>query len=296
MRSVARLRASGASARLAHIAVAGCLATAVVAAGQVPPTPDVTNVAKVLAAARDALGGDTRLSAIKTFTATGRTQQVRGNNLVPIEFEIVCELPDRYRRTDEIPAQESGPTSAGFNGDDLIAVPALAAPPFPSPGRGPSVPPTVEQQDAARRTRTAAVKQDFVRLTLGMFARSFTSYPLTFSYVGRAEAPQGQADVVDVKGPANFALRLFVHSETHLPLMVTWQAAGGLAARGGPGGRGPAGEIENRLYYADYRETDGVRWPFRLRRSAGPETIEETTIDRFKINAKIDAKKFVVTK
>ena len=109
-----------------------------------------------------------------------------------------------------------------------------------------------------------------------------------------------------MKGPANFALRLFVNSETHLPLMVSWQApAGGPAARGGPGGRGPGeapggrgpgSEIENRLYYADYRETDGVHWPFRLRRSAGADTIEETTFDRFRINAKIDPKKFDVPK
>src|SRR3981189_205601 len=33
----------------------------------------------VLAAARSALGGDARLSAVKTFAATGRTRQVRGN-------------------------------------------------------------------------------------------------------------------------------------------------------------------------------------------------------------------------
>jgi hypothetical protein len=278
---------------VAHIAAAVCLAAVVSAAGQAP----ATDATKVLAAARDALGGDKRLSAIRTFAVTGRTQQIRGNTLVPIEFEIVCELPDKYRRTDEIPAQESGPTSAGFIGDDLISVPALAAPSLTSPGRGPAGPPNPNQQDAARQARTAAVKQDFVRLTLGMFAGSFTSYPLTFSYIGKAEAPQGQADVVDVKGPANFILRLFVNSETHLPLMVSWQApVGGPTARGGPGGRGPGTEIENRLYYADYRETDGVRWPFRLRRSAGADTIEETTIDRFKINAKIDAKKFLVTK
>jgi hypothetical protein len=54
----------------------------------------------VLAAARDALGGEKSLSAVKTFTATGRTRQVRGNNLVPIEFEINCELPDKFVRTD----------------------------------------------------------------------------------------------------------------------------------------------------------------------------------------------------
>ena len=72
--------------------------------------------ATVLAAAREALGGDTRLSAVKTFTATGRTRQVRGNNLVPIEFEITCELPDRFVRRDEVPAQDTDPTMVYYPG------------------------------------------------------------------------------------------------------------------------------------------------------------------------------------
>ena len=46
---------------------------------------------------------------------------MRGDNLVPIEFEIFVELPDKYLRKDEIPAQESGPTASGFNGDELAA-------------------------------------------------------------------------------------------------------------------------------------------------------------------------------
>src|SRR6266542_1852408 len=85
------------------------------------PVPDAN---AVLAAARDALGGEQKLSAVKTIVATGRTRQVRGNNLVPIEFEIAMELPDKYVRKDEVPAQESGPTTVGFNGDDLIQEPA----------------------------------------------------------------------------------------------------------------------------------------------------------------------------
>ena len=152
------------------------------------PPSDATNVAKVLAAAREALGGETRLSAVKTFTATGRTQQVRGNNLVPIEFEIVCELPDRYRRTDEIPAQESGPTSSGFSGDDLIAVPALA----PSGARGPSGP--GHSRAAGRRSpRARGIRQTGFRppdardvcCVLQRVTRSC-------SYAGKAEAPQGK--------------------------------------------------------------------------------------------------------
>src|SRR5580765_1303069 len=140
---------------------------AVAAIGAQTAAPDP---AAILGATREALGGDKRLSAVKTFVATGRTQQVRGDNLVPIEFEIAVELPDKYVRKDEIPARESSPTSLGFSGDSLIQVPPQAAPPG----------------------RVVGVKQDFARLALGMFATSFPGYPLTFSYIGQAEAPQGK--------------------------------------------------------------------------------------------------------
>src|SRR5215212_1675715 len=105
-------------------------------------TPDalVTSgeAAVVLSAARDALGGDKRIASIKTVVASGHTRQLQGDNLVPIEFEINIELPDKYVRTDEIPARESGPTSRGFNGDGLIQLPPGGP---PSRGGGPGGPP-----------------------------------------------------------------------------------------------------------------------------------------------------------
>lgn len=352
------------------------------------PTKDAN---AILAQAREALGGEKRLSAVKNFVATGRTRQVRGDNLVPIEFEISVELPDKYVRKDEIPAQESGPTSTGFNGSELIQLPVPATPVPPGgDGRAGGPPaPNPAQMEAMKAARVAAVKQDFVRLTLGMFAGSFSSYPLTFTYVGQAEAPQGKADVLEGKAPPNFTVRLFVNSETHLPIMVSWQGPAGRGGpgRGGPGGpggpgggaapegRGAAGRagappaaapgttpaqgaapqparpeaggapapaaappqgaaqsapqgappqspppaagqqapggapaagpgrggpppapVEFRIYYADYRDVDGMQWPFRLRRATGADTTEETTFDRFRVNTKIDAKKFEVRK
>jgi hypothetical protein len=355
----------------------------------------------ILAQAREALGGEKRLSAVKNFVATGRTRQVRGDNLVPIEFEITVELPDKYVRKDEIPAQESGPTATGFNGSELIQlpVPTVPVPPGGDGRTGGPPAPNPAQMEAMKAARVAAVKQDFVRLTLGMFAGSFSSYPLTFTYVGQAEAPQGKADVIEAKAPPNFTMRLFVNSETHLPIMVSWQGAAGRGGpgRGGPGGPGgpgagpapegrgaaarpgatppaapgatpaegaatqparppaggapaaPAGApqgaaqaapaqgapaqgappqgaargaapagvqqppggapaagpgrggpppapVEFRIYYADYRDVDGMQWPFRLRRATGADTTEETTFDRFRVNTKIDAKKFEVRK
>jgi len=215
------------------------LATAARGAAQAPQAPaQAPDASAILAAARAALGGNQELAGIKAFTATGRTRQIRGNNLVPIEFEIWCELPDKYVRRDEIPAQESGPTSNGFSGDTLIQWPAppeppaggreggavAAKPPAPEAAAKPASPETAKPAAPPdpRLARVASVKQDFVRLTLGMFAASFASYPLTFAVAGQAEAPQGRADVIDVKGAGTFALRLFINSDTHLPIMVSW--------------------------------------------------------------------------
>jgi hypothetical protein len=288
-------------------------------------TPAAEAAVPVLAATRVALGGEKKLAAVTSVTATGRTRQVRGDNLVPIEFELVIQLPDQYVRRDEVPAQESAPTLLGFVGDELLQFPPAAPPGQGRPGGPP--PPTAEQLAAGRVARLAGVKQDFARLALGMFAASFDAYPLTFSYVGKAEAPQGKADVLDVRGPAGpgaFSGRLFVHADTHLPLMVTWQAPApqrGGPPRGGPPSLGgpppppplgppaaanpapgspsqgpPPAPPESRLYFADYRDVNGIQLPFRLRRAVGPDTIEETTFDGFKINAKVDPKKFELKK
>jgi hypothetical protein len=337
-----------------------------------PPSPEaVKRAEQVLAEARKALGGD-KLASLKTLAASGRTRRVRGNNLVPIEFEILLEIPDKYVRIDEFPAEDTDPTSAGFNGDALIQIP----PPMAMPGRGaappggpaapprepgaapagpPAAPPTALPPGAGppgamppgatspggrgpmgtmmdpRRARIQSVKQDYARLALGLFAAA-NSYPLTFSYAAVAEAPQGRADVLDVKGEGNFALRFFINVETHLPIMVTWTtpptnvivtvpgqpapasvAPGAVVVTGPPApaanapkeetdkyakevlalrSKAQATPVEHRLYFADYRDVDGIRFPFRLRRAIGTETTEETTFDRFRVNAKIDPRKF----
>lgn len=194
---------------------------------------------------------------------------------------------------------------------------------MPPGGRGPAPDP--------RRARLTAVKQEYARLALGLFAAS-GSYPLTFSYAAVAEAPQGRADVLDVKGEGNLSLRFFINIETRLPIMVTWNtpptnvivtvpgqpppqsiAPGAVVVTGppAPAAKAPkedmdkyakevfalrtkaqAASVEHRLYFADYRDVDGMRLPFRLRRAIGPETTEETTFERFRINTRIDPRKF----
>ena len=320
----------------------------VMAFAQTPaPAPSAAvssgEAAVVLNAAREALGGEKRISAVKTVVASGATRQLQGDNLVPILFEIFIEIPDKYLRTDEIPARESGPNSRGFNGDALLqsgdaAGPARRGGPPPS---GPASPAPAAAPDATAKPAgpgpTLPLKQDFVRLTLGMFATSFSAYPLSFGHAGQAEAPEGKADVLDVKGAGNFAARFFIDSKTHLPLMLSWTTPPNLvpvvAGQKPPANLAPgsvpfetpvpppdtatpeekkqfeadalaarkkamasARPTENRIYYADYRDVDGLKLPFRIRRAIGATTVEETTFDRYRINAKIDPRKFEVRK
>ena len=118
--------------RIPFVALPLVVSATVVALAQGPPAPpaqpaaspstpeSVKKAEQVLAETRKALGG---LDRVKTMVASGRTKRVRGNNLVPIEFEILFELPSKYVRIDEFPAEDADPTSAGFNGDALIQNP-----------------------------------------------------------------------------------------------------------------------------------------------------------------------------
>lgn len=274
--------------------------------------------------------GGPALDAVKTLTASGRTRRVRGNNLVPIEFELGVERPDKYFRRDEFPAEETDPTSVGFNGDALVQNPP---PPAPVARAGGPPPPTAEQLTAQRRTRVLGIKQDFVRFALGMFPGSFETYPLTFAFAAQAEAPQGKADVLDVTGAPNFRIRLLIDSATRLPVMVSWQlpptnvivraegqpppatVAPGAVVISAPApppatatqeekdayaksvqalqAKARATPVEHRMYFADYRDVGGgVKMPFRLRRAIGSDTTEETTFDRYQLNGRIDPRRF----
>jgi len=207
-------------------AVVMCAGAALVA-GQ---TPDVN---KILADARDALGGDKKVAAVRTVTATGRSTRVNGNGSTPNDFEMAMELPDKFVKKDTI-AMINGSAIArtsGFNGTNVIE--AIDTPPqmggammiMRGPGQAPpGVTLTPEQQETMKKQALLANKQEFARLTLGMFASSYDGYPLTFSYAGQAEAPEGKADVVDVKGEGEFAAKLFIDAKSHMPLMLSWMA------------------------------------------------------------------------
>jgi hypothetical protein len=54
--------------------------------------------------------------------------------------------------------------------------------------------------------------------------------------------------------------------------------------------------VEYRIFYADYQAVDGVMLPHRIQSSVDGKPTEEITLEKIKVNQKIDAKRFTVSK
>jgi hypothetical protein len=310
---------------------------------------------QILAETRAALGGD-KLASVKALSGSGRLLRSMPNgNSMENEFEVFMDLPDKYLMHSVIAAMGNMSVyrNTGFNGGQVIE--DIDRPPNLSGGNviirfagpGGAMDPekmTPEQKAEADRQRLLSNKKDFARLTLGMFAASSPAYPLEFSYAGQAEAPDGRAEVISVKGEGEFEAKLFIDEKTHLPLMLSWMAKEPVVIQmggpGGPGGstfvsggggtqvtqrveRGSGGKppspeelekmktemdakrkeaeakarvVEYRIYYADYQAVNGVKLPFKIQRSIDGKPTEEMVFDEFKVNPRIDQKKFSVSK
>jgi len=269
-----------------------------------------TDAARVLIESRQALGGDSSLSAVRAFAASGHVTRVALRGLqLRSDLDIVAVLPERYIRKERLAAgPRSVDTALGFSRHTLIRATPMIAAPSAATGAGP---------DPRRALDSGALllaRQEFGLLALGLFATAFEGYPLGFTFAGRAESPAGTADVIDVSGEALTGARLFIDATTRLPRMVSWQGADvrlstlqAMAPTSTTGREFSQNEIQDqmarsratveyRLYFSDYRPVDGLQWPFRLRRSIAGETIEEWELERFHLNPTIDEKAFQVSR
>jgi hypothetical protein len=83
--------------------------------------------------------------------------------------------------------------------------------------------------------------------------------------------------------------------------MVAYQAAQPRVVRQTMG-EGPVAEVQNQppamadytIYFEEWRDAGGVKFPFKMRRAMAGTTTEEWTVSKAKLDPKIDAKKFAV--
>ena len=56
--------------------------------------------------------------------------------------------------------------------------------------------------------------------------------------------------------------------------------------------RQPPALVDFTIYFEEWRDADGVKFPFKIRRATGGTTGEEWTVNKIKVNPKVDAKRF----
>ena len=92
---------------------------------------------KILAAARQALGGDKKLDAVKSLAIEGRAMRISpAGTSTESDFEVAIELPDKFMRRDVVAnmGNMSIYRNSGFNGDGVIN--EIDAPPQLAGGGG----------------------------------------------------------------------------------------------------------------------------------------------------------------
>jgi hypothetical protein len=311
---------------------------------------DAAKGAVLLAAARTAIGGADKLAAIKTLQASGTFLRSTGpDQIIDGDFDVLIERPDKYRRnevtgfagatvdrtevlngTDTWDESSSGQPlgvggvgggfgrggggdrggggfrGGGFGGGRRGQPGTTGQAQADQPQSGPQIDPA-RVKEQLRRVRQA----EMTRLILVWLVA--TDSPVT--WIGTAEAPEGTADVLEVRPPDGIATRLFLDPSSHMPLMITWEGqpprGGGLGARasggpraggsnaaaqgrrgGTPPGGAPQGQATLEMHLAEYKVVNGVKLPHLITRGADGVTQEEWKIKSFKINPNFKSNTF----
>lgn len=277
-------------------------------------------VTEILAATRKAIG-DKKLDTLKTFSVQASAQRNFGNFQSQAEVELLLEMPDKYVKSETSSSMANMTMSTGFNGDRAImpagvrALPGggmvIAMGPGAAAHAGPSEKPTPEQVEQMNASSLRNYRHEVSRLMLGWFGTPHPSLKAHYAYVGEAESPDGKAYVIDVKDDDGFAARLFIDQNSKLPLMVTYQGRQRQVVTSGmPAGTTreqteknvasmvaqPSALVEYSIFFDDWREVDGINFPHVIRRASKGATDEEWAISKVKVNPKLDAKMFAVTK
>ena len=280
------------------------LAVSVMAVGG--QTPDA---ASVLTRMRQALGGDAAIAAVRTFSVSGTESRNIGPHSATASVEIHAELPDKFVRVRRVatPFSDDHVESFGFNGDARVWKRISNIPHPPSPYDA-----TPELRAEGDRKAVLSSKQEFSRLAVPLIGQA-TVYPMDAVSEGQVTLDGRAADVLRLTAADGYTARLFVDASTHLPSMISWmgiphivmsttsiekvqggQVVGRTPLQLPPTGDPAAGRalVERRLYFSEFKVDGGLNWPHRLKEVVDGEVISETRLGKFKINPKIDAKRF----
>jgi hypothetical protein len=279
---------------------------AIVSVRAVGPQADA-KAEEVLNAARAALGGNDALAKVQSATVTGASRRLMGDREFSSDVTLDLLFPDKFKRTEEMSFGQGGPSVtrvSAVNGADVWddgtnrgggGFMMRMGGPGGGPGGGAGGPgrePTEEERARFKQFQERRIKSERARYSLIWFLK--TDAPATYAGVG--EAPDGKADVLEVKPEGAAPMKLFVDQESHKPLMLTYEGVLPRMIMRTAGRRPTPEEIEKmrneppqqvtyEVHFSEYKKVDGVLLPHLISQSVNGKVSEELTIEKYKLNA-----------
>lgn len=262
---------------------------------------------EVLARAREAIGGQARLDAVKSLSAKGSGRRFGtvwlitpssmtrlDDKEIGITLDIEILLPDKF-----LLARNVGGTrlSTCINGSRV----------FDTASSGGSSVPTMFDGVAHLRSASANRRHEFVRYLIAWLLSAPPAYGVRFVDGGTVEIAGEQADLIVAKGTNGFAASLFFNRQARL-MMITDQET----TRPSPPAPTPtkstdpakapdhpvftaiqpAPDSGTQMRLADYREDDGILFPHRITLESAGQRLEEWEIARFNVNPSLNPRRF----
>lgn len=278
---------------------------------------DDARAQEILKQARQAVGGEEQLQKIQGLQINGQYRRVFGERQMGGDREISILLPNKYLVEDAMNA--GGLSTAmintrGLNGDKAWSGNSGGGGGmiFRMAGPGGQQASPEQMEAMLRRVYNA----EFSRYLLAMILTPPPSLAVEYKYAGESDVEDAKADVIDVSGPDNFALRVFFDKSSHLPLLLSYRGpkprvvtmtrpAGGAAkpedikkareeAEKKMHAEAPPvpEEVEFYIRLTDHKKVNGVMLPHKLTFSTETEVSEEFEISKYQVNPQFKADHF----
>ena len=273
---------------------------------------------EVLKQARQAIGGEDQLQKIQGLQVNGQYRRVFGDRQMGGDREISIALPNKYLLEDAMNAgglatsmintralngERAWNANSGGGGNMIIRMGA--------PGGQDLTPEQIEE--GLRRVYSA----EFSRYLLAMILTPPPSLALAYKYAGESDVEDTPAEVVDVSGPNNLALRIFFDKQSHLPLLLSYRGPKPrvftMTRQAGGGTRSPEDikkareeaekkmhaeapvvpeEVDFYIRLTDHKKVGGITLPHKFTFLTGEEVSEEFEVSKYQLNPQFKADRF----
>jgi hypothetical protein len=246
---------------------------------------------------REALGGEARLKEVQSFSASGPFRRVSDDQEQSGDIRVDMLLPDKFKQSE---------TLSLIAGIEIVIVETLSGDQTwtdTQSGGGNAQVMMVRRKGSEQQMNTDQLKSlrgNFTRYLLSLFLTPPPNTSIEFVYGGEAEAKDGRADILDLKGDDGFSARLFIDKKTHRPLMISYRdvvvnmkttKASGATIRDvdkivkDAQAKPPARqESDIVLHFSEYRAENGILLPHLLSKTVNGQPFEEWKLTNFKIN------------